>query len=208
MKTVKEGEASIHVPEPATATDLKDFGSREWITRVLTDYQTTFQPLENAGEKGKRFRDGEMAGWCIDNQKVLTDSANAESLKALVEFVVAQSGRTDLGKFDEQLAATGKEIFKGGAPLKSGSLSANCSDCHAMKAVGDAEPLSDGAGAGYPKLTGYGGREWLKAFVRAPGHADFYDSHNLMPAFVEKSLPESELNLLVDWMIGDYYQPK
>jgi mono/diheme cytochrome c family protein len=108
---------------------------------------------------------------------------------------------------DEQLAAAGKEIFKGGA-LKSGTLSANCSDCHAMKAAGDMESLGDGAGPGYPKLTGYAGRDWLKAFIRDPGHAEFYDQHNLMLSFTEKNLPEAELDLLVDWMIGEYYMPE
>lgn len=206
LKTVVENEKEIKVLEPATAADMKDFGSREWITKVLIDYDATFKPLENAGDKGKAILTGEMSSWCKDNQKALTDPANADGLKALVEFLTSQSGRADLGAFDEKLVAEGKEIFKGGA-LKSGTLSSSCIDCHAMKIAGESATLSDGAGAGYPTLTGYAGRDWLKAFLRDPAHANFYGDKNAMMIFDEKRLPEKELDLLVNWMTGDYYLP-
>ena len=191
--------------EPATAADLKNFGSRDWVKRVLTDYDKTFAPLKNAGEKGQRFLDGEMAGWCKENQAALSDAANTESVKALVEFLVAQGGRSDLGPFDEQLVAAGKDIFKGGA-LKAGTLTSSCTDCHAMKPSDGSESLGDGAGPGYPTLTGYAGRDWLKSFLRAPGHADFYGDNNIMLAFDSQRLSDEELDLLVHWMTGDYYR--
>jgi ubiquinol-cytochrome c reductase cytochrome b subunit len=206
LKTVEVDGKKTIVPEPDTAADLKDFGSREWVRRVLTEYGSTFKPLENAGEKGKRFLEGEMAGWCNDNQKLLSDPANAESLNSLVEFLAAQSGRTDGKMFDEKLVAAGKEIFKSGA-LTSGKLSSSCADCHAMQAAGDTQSLGDGAGPGYPKLTGYAGREWMKSFLRDPGHADFYGENNLMLAFDAKRLSDDELDLLVNWMTGQYYRP-
>jgi ubiquinol-cytochrome c reductase cytochrome b subunit len=205
LKTVETDGKKTKVPEPETAADLKDFGTREWITRVLTDYDTTFKPLENAGEKGKEFLQGDMANWCRENQKALTDPANSESLKGLVEFLAAQSGRTDQGEYDKGLVATGKAVFKSGA-LKSGTLSSSCVDCHAMKVDGDAESLSDGAGAGYPTLTGYAGRKWLKLFLRNPAHADFYGEKNTMMIFDEKRMSEKELDLLVNWMTGEYYR--
>lgn len=205
LKTVEKDGVKTIVEEPATAADLKDFGAREWVRRVLTDYDTTFAPLKNAGEKGTRFLEGEMAGWCKDNKAVLSDPANADSVNALVEFLAAQSGRTDQKAFDEKLVAAGKDIFKRGA-LKSGMLSSACTDCHAMKALGETESLGDGAGPGYPTLTGYAGRDWLKAFLRAPGHADFYGDNNLMLAFDAQRLSDEELDLLVNWMTGDYYR--
>lgn len=205
-ETLKDNQGRpITEDEVATAADLKDFGSRAWMTRVLTDYETTFAPLKNAGEKGQRFLDGEMAGWCKDNKAVLSDAANAESVKALVEFLTAQGGRTDLGPFDEKLVAAGKDIFKGGA-LKAGMLTSNCTDCHAMKPVGETDSLGDGAGSGYPTLTGYAGSNWLKLFLRAPGHADFYGDNNIMLAFDTLRLSDVELDLLVNWMTGDYYR--
>lgn len=206
LKTVEENGKVVKVLEPETAADLHDFGNREWIMHVLTDYDKTFKPLENAGDKGKKILAGEMSDWCKENQKVLTDPANAESLKALVEFVAAQGGRKDLGQFDEKLVADGREIFKGGA-LKSGSLSSSCVDCHGIKVVGEQTALSEGAGPGHPTLTGYAGEAWLKAFLRDPAHADFYGEENTMMIFDQKRLPDKELDLLVKWMVGDYYMP-
>ncbi len=209
-RKIKVGDDEKEIPEPATAADLKGFGSRAWITRVLTDYDNTFQPLENAGNKGKAILTGEMANWCKDNQKVLADPANAESLQALVEFLAAQSSRTDTDDkqpIDEKLVAAGKEIFKGGT-LKAGSLSSACADCHAMEVAGEAESLGEGAGPGYPKLTGYAGHVWLKAFLRNPGHADFYGDKNTMMVFDEKRMSEKEMDLLVNWMVGEYYWPE
>ena len=203
-KPVKGAHGNLSEEEPATAADLKDFGSRMWVRRVLTDYDKTFAPLKNAGEKGQRFLDGEMAGWCRENKAVLADPANADSVTALVEFLAAQSGRVDQEAFDAQLVATGKDIFKGGA-LKSGTLTSSCVDCHAMKALGETESLGDGAGLGYPTLTGYAGHDWLKRFLRTPGHADFYGDNNVMLAFDTLRLSEEELELLVKWMTGDYY---
>ena len=72
MKTVEENGVKKLIPEPATAADLKDFGNREWITRVLTDYDTTFKPLENAGDKGKAILTGEMS-----SRSNLPDSASS-----------------------------------------------------------------------------------------------------------------------------------
>lgn len=205
LKTVEKDGIKITEEEPATAADLKDFGSREWMKRVLTDYDKTFAPLANAGEKGQRFLDGEMAGWCKENKVVLADAANTESVNALVEFLTAQGGRLDMGSFDENLVAAGKEIFKGGA-LKSGMLSSSCTDCHAMKPIGATESLGDGAGPGYPTLTGYAGRAWLKSLLRTPGHADFYGDNNIMLAFDSQRLSDEDLDLLVNWMTGNYYR--
>ena len=196
---------SVSEEEPATAADLKGFGSREWVRRVLTDYDQTFAPLKNAGEKGQRFLDGEMAGWCRENKAVLSDPANSDSVKELVEFLAAQSGRADQGPFDEKLVVAGKGIFKGGA-LKSGTFNSSCVDCHAMIASNGPESLGDGAGPGYPTLTGYAGHDWLKRFLRTPGHADFYGDNNVMLAFDTLRLSEEELDLLVKWLTGDYYR--
>lgn len=206
MKDVDDGGHKKHqVEEPATAADLGQFGSRKWAENVLTNYAETFASLKNAGEKGAKFLDGEMAGWVKDNAETLKKPENAESLKALIEFLVSQSERADFQPFDESLVAKGKEIFTGGK-LANGSLTSNCSDCHALMPAGSAESLSEGAGAGYPSLTGYGGKRWLKDFIRNPAHDSFYGpEHNLMPAF-EGKLSDKELSLLTDWMTGEYFR--
>jgi ubiquinol-cytochrome c reductase cytochrome b subunit len=207
MKEVEESGHKTQVPEPATAADLYEFGSRKWVASVLTDYHSVFAPLANAGEKGDRFLKGEMADWAKSNAAELNKSENAESKEALIEFIVAQSERIDYGPYNPNLVATGKEIFKNGK-LSSGQLTSACTDCHALKPVGEAESLGDGAGAGYPTLTGYASKAWLKEFVLNPASDSFYGAdHNMMPAFHGK-LRESELDHLVDWFVGDYFHAK
>lgn len=204
MKEVEQDGKKVAVEEPATATDLGHFGSRDWVVKVLTEYPKTFAALDHAGEKGRRLLNGEMAGWSKDNAEVLTKSENSTSLASLVEFVVAQSGRKDLEPIDEKLVAAGQEIFKTGK-FSGGSLSAACADCHAMKPVGG-DSLGDGAGAGYPTLTGYASQAWLKSFINNPAHDSYYGGeHNAMPPF-EGKLTDKELNQLVDWMTGNYYR--
>lgn len=207
LKEFEENGQKKTIEEPPTAADLGHFGSREWVTSVLTDYHELFQPLKNNGERGDRFLTGEMAEWAKENAGTLKKPENADALKGLVEFVVSQSGRQDLGPFDPELVRAGKEVFRGGK-LPDGSLTANCSDCHALKPSDGSESLGDGAGAGYPTLTGYAGKEWLKEFVKDPAADSFYGTdHNLMPAFASKMTPK-ELDQLVDWLVGEYYKPK
>ena len=203
MKTIEEDGHKKQIEELATASDLGGFGTREWMTKVLKNYHETFEPLKNAGEKGVRFLNGEMANWSKDSAEALAKPENDQSVKALVEFIVAQSERTDLGTFDQELVAAGKEVFTSGK-LANGTVAA-CTDCHAMKMV-NGDSLSDGAGAGYPKLTGYGGKLWLKAFINDPASETFYGTdHNLMPGFDGK-LNGHDLGLLVDWMVGEYFR--
>ena len=187
----------------ATAADLGNFGSREWVRSVLVDYKNHFAALDNAtwnGEKvGPAFlEDGEMVAWSEENKEVLLQ--NEGDLAALVEFVVAQSGRVDLPSTNSELVARGREIFELGE-LSDGELTMSCIDCHSMHAVGDEEPLAEGGTA--PTLTGYGSAAWLKQFVSNPAASDFYADSNAMPAFEEKLAPE-ELELLVRWLTGDY----
>lgn len=196
------------MPEPATAADLGHFGSRDWVKHVLIDFPGVFAPLNSEmaktafGEKAERIFDGDMASWSKDSKAALTDPANADSLKALVEFVAAQSGRTDHGMFDAELVAKGREIFNTGT-LANGSVGA-CTDCHAMIPIGEAELLGS-TGTGAPTLTGYGSKVWLTKLLQNPGHEDYYGEKNAMPVFAT-TLSEKELALLVDWMVGDYYR--
>jgi ubiquinol-cytochrome c reductase cytochrome b subunit len=203
MKSTGEPGHSKQVEEPATAADLGKFGSSEWITGVLTNYSTTFAPLKNAGEKGPKFLEGEMAGWVADNSEVLKKPENSESLKALVEFLASQSDLKSPLQYDADLVKRGSEIFQKGE-LAQGTFSANCSDCHSMKSSDGAIIFGEGAGPGYPTLTGYAGKIWLTNFIKNPAHESLYGSErNIMPAF-EGKLNEHDLNLLVNWLVGDY----
>jgi ubiquinol-cytochrome c reductase cytochrome b subunit len=206
LVTETSGHDKVTKEVPATAADLGNFGSRDWLQAVLANYHEVFAPLKNASDQavGERFLAGDMASWSQENRAALADAANAEGVAALVEFLVQQSGRTDQGPVNAELAAKGQDVFSSGM-LVQGSLSSACTDCHTMQVAGQAEPLSSNPGAGVPTLTGYAGKEWLTRFLQNPGHDDFYGENNAMPAFAE-TMSERDLRLLVNWMTGDYYR--
>ncbi len=193
---------------PGQAPDLGGFGSREWTRRVLVDYHELFAPLKNLTmeEKniGERFLAGDMANWVTENKAVLSDPANADSLKGLVEFLVSQGERPADGPIDATLVAAGRAIFEKGT-LAQGALSSACVDCHGMHTRGEGEALSENSGTA-PTLTGYAGKAWLKRMILTPEHADLYGDNNAMAPFAGK-LSDRELDLLVDWMVGDFFQP-
>ena len=60
----------------------------------------------------------------------------------------------------------------------------------------------------FPILTGYAGQQWLKQFISDPqAHYAGPDGNNVMPGF-QGQLTDKELDLLVKWLTGDYYQSK
>lgn len=194
---------------PQTAADLGNFGTREWIRSVLTDYKNHFAALRNAswqGEPvGEEFLNGQMADWSATHTERLRNPVNQQSLAGLVEFVVAQSQRNDIPPPDNRLVSRGREIFESGE-LAEGTFDMTCIDCHALTPVGEDEQLGYKGAA--PLLTGYGGATWLKAFIADPGSEDYYGTTtNAMPAFGDQ-LTDEELELLVRWLVGDYYTAK
>lgn len=200
----------VRVKENATATDLGRFGSPEWIKAVLTDFKGTFAALENVKAKddptqmadtSKHFLEGDMAQWSASHANHWrADPKNEQALDDLVAFLHAQSQRRDSPKPTDEAVKRGRQIFETGK-LPVGAFESNCTECHALKPVGEEAVLGE-VGVG-PSLTNYAGARWLSEFLKNPGHEQFYGSNNVMPAFGER-LTEKELDLLVRWMVGDY----
>ena len=117
-----EGAAGdARVEAPATAADLGNFGSRDWVRAVLVDFKQQFQPLRNAADKkvGEDLLDnGEMADWSETNKAALNDPANKPSLDALVEFIASQSGRLPQTAEQKALVDPGRKIFETGAAVQ------------------------------------------------------------------------------------------
>jgi ubiquinol-cytochrome c reductase cytochrome b subunit len=206
--TAEQGSAgeSTRVDAPATAADLGDFGSREWIRSVLIDFKGHFANFKKAQDPKvaqELLDSSEMADWSETNKAILNDPANKESVAALVEFLAAQSARTDQPAPDKALVAKGQTIFETGKLAKD-KLSANCTDCHAIRPVGGTAVLGKEGSA--PLLTGYGGTDWLKRFISDPGRPENYGEHNHMPAF-KNQLSDREIDLVARWLAGDYYHP-
>ncbi|MEM7315166.1 MAG: cytochrome b N-terminal domain-containing protein, partial [Planctomycetota bacterium] len=189
-----------YVAAKPTAPDLGDLGSREWMRKILVDFESHFAPVRNAAWFGKEDgidpTDSEMNDWSGDRDEILSD-ANAESLKAIIEYMVSRAGRTDL-KPDPKLVELGQAVAIDGNWAAGGT---SCTDCH--DTMGDAfEDTGEGDGS-YPDIAEYLSEKWLKAFIRNPGSDQFYSDRNHMPAYAEK-MTDEELDLLVKWLRADY----
>lgn len=198
---------------PASAADLGNFGTKEWIRNVLIDYKTVFAPTENAKWKGKLVSDmflkGEMAEWSEASAEILKKEKNKKHVDALVEFLYAQSNREGALDSKSEVMELGKEVYDFGELSSEDEVFDNgaCVDCHTLIARDGSKLKSQGEG---PTLTGYASKEWLISFLKNPSaeeHYGYSEDRNAMPAF-EEQLSEKEIDLIVRWMMGDYFKPK
>jgi ubiquinol-cytochrome c reductase cytochrome b subunit len=214
---VKDAEGvTSSVDAKPMAADLGNFGSREWMKSIITDYPNHFAPLKNAAwyaeakqqaDAGEEVAfidpdDGEMAGWSKEYGKMLLEPENKEALDAIVEYFVGNAIQADADdrqfqpeEYDEALAKKGEEILDQGMNSEGVLADASCFGCHAK--------TTEDEGGGYPTLVNYGSKEWLKSFLADPGNARHYGDKNRMPKF-EGRFTDQELDLLVRWMRKDY----
>ncbi len=200
-------DGTARVPEtPGTASDLGNFGTREWIRGFIVDPAGPkhFGPTINGAFQGKpidkQFVEGEMANWAKDNIPQMTE----REINGVVEFLLAQSKRTDIPPADPELVKIGKEFFKNGSKKADGSVNAvACSTCHGIEV--DGEVIGD-LNSGYPRFTGYASEEWLRDFLLNPGAAHHYGDRNAMPSYKER-VSEHDLDILLRWMRHRWYEP-
>lgn len=184
-----------------TAPNLYGFASRVWIARVL-DPAGIASPDMFGNTKHGRLEDGKpYSGGMIEYVKdTLPDLKKEHDLNKLIAALSAEAQLPDQAELDKAEAATitqGKALF----------ASFTCTDCHKYGDEGDLGTA--------PDLTGYGSREWLKAFVTDPTHERFYGENNdRMPAFAKdpkntksNKLSPRELDMVIDWMRRDW-KPK
>ena len=147
----------------------------------------------------------EMAAWYGDEDalKALQSDANKKDLDALVEYLISLSGRKDI-EFDAAKVKRGKDVF--GGEWKKGTI-AGCNECHMNPNLKGFVVVPDPDAFSYPDLSGLYGEKWLKDFLCNPARNQHYGARNRMPAFAAK-MTDRELDLLVKWMIRDYYKTK
>jgi len=177
------------VPEPASAPDLKDFGSRAWLAGLL-DPAKVDGPVYYGGTK---FKEGKMAKFV--KQKVAKyDDAKRTGLQKVIAAVSAEAQLPLQSAEDQRDAA----ILEEGRSLLRSDFS--CTDCHAFR-----KPDED---ATAPDLTGWGSREWIMGIISDPAHDRFYGKRNdRMPAFLATGqLDARSIGLLADWLRGDWYR--
>jgi ubiquinol-cytochrome c reductase cytochrome b subunit len=175
--------------DPQSASDLKGFGSREWVSGLLDP--TRISTTNYFG--GTKFHDGKMVKF------VQKKAANfsPEQKESLQKVIVAISAEAQL---KSQIAADQRDaaIIEEGRTLLQNET--KCTDCHRFRNK-DEEATA-------PDLTGYGSRKWLIDFVSNPAHPDFYGERNdRMPAFGAKQvLTEQSIGMIADWLRGTWYE--
>jgi ubiquinol-cytochrome c reductase cytochrome b subunit len=190
------------VVEHPTASNLWGIGTRAWIRGILDPHQIS----------GPRYfgnttlKDGDMISWVEDTFDTdatadLDDDERAKLREKVenVAFALAAEAGQNVGKIadlDERVAAGRTAIVE----------EFSCVDCHKFH--------DDGELGLAPDLTGYASAEWLRAFISDPEHERFYpDTNDRMPAFAASDDPAAnrlspaELDLLVAWLRGEWYEP-
>lgn len=191
----------ILATEPS-APNLYGFATRAWISGLLDPEQ-----IGGVHYFGRtKAADGEM----VSSVRNLFDSAQdgdakaalGSQLRQVALALAAESARPDE---QDQIEANPSSIAEG-SRLMTGTL--GCTDCHRFHDKGELGSA--------PDLTGYGSRRWLLGMIGNPEHEQFYSGRNdRMPAFLSDAtdpgrnlLTEQELQLLVDWLRGDWIATK
>lgn len=198
-KEVQEMQGDKLVASIATATDLGNFGSREWVTAVIKNFGKHIEPTTHARFDGQEIKDrftaGDMATWSKENGSEL----KPDDLSAIVEFIVDQSGTAN-PPTNPELVKQGREFFANG----NDQIQESCGTCHKLQPRGEMKALGGGSEA--PDLTGYGSEQWLSSFISNPGDKRHYGKKNAMPDFADR-LSDQERKLLIDWMQHKWYEP-
>jgi ubiquinol-cytochrome c reductase cytochrome b subunit len=179
------------VTEPASAPDLKGFGSREWLAGLL-------DPAKVDGPEyfgGTRFKEGKMVRYVKNKVAKYTPEQKA-SLQKVIAAVSAEAGLPNQAALDARDTA----LIQEGRELARGDMS--CTDCHQFRKPDDE--------ATAPDLTGWGSREWLIGIISNPAHERFYGKRNdRMPAFAETGqMDAAAIGMVADWLRGDWYVEK
>lgn len=186
-------------PSPATASDLKGFGSEEWISRMLnnpghedffgkTDLDTMSGYIENSYDLAN-MNDKDFEQYVADEpdaeeKKNLQQRRKQQKadLQLLAQWLASHPGRASAD-------AKNADWYKAGQAL----FDRKCQRCHGLEGK---EPRSERSAG--PDLTGYGDQEWIRKMIMSPHAANRYGLDNTMPAFRPLEGPTGELTLQ-DW---------
>jgi ubiquinol-cytochrome c reductase cytochrome b subunit len=176
--------------DPASASDLKGFASRAWLTGLLDP--------EKVGTTnyfgGTKFHDGKMVKF-VKKQIAAYSPEDKVKLQKVVAAVSAEAQLKSQLQEDHQ----DNGLIEEGKKLLASDM--RCTDCHQFHKKDE--------DATAPDLTGYGSRRWLISFINNPAHPDLYGERNdRMPAFGgDQILSEDAIGLIADWLRGSWYEP-
>jgi ubiquinol-cytochrome c reductase cytochrome b subunit len=175
---------------PQSASDLKGFATREWLTGLLDPEKITttnyFGATAHRDGKMQKFVKKDIASYTPEQKEKLRSAIIALSAEAQLKSQLAADQR-DAALIEQGRAAIQNDL--------------RCTDCHQFHKKDE--------DATAPDLTGYGSRRWLNSFINNPAHGDFYGEHNdRMQAFgASQILTEQQIALIADWLRGSWYEP-
>jgi ubiquinol-cytochrome c reductase cytochrome b subunit len=178
------------VKDAQSASDLKGFGSREWLAGLLDP-----DKIDGTNYFGAtKFKTGKMVKFVKKDVANYTPEQKTELLN-IIATVSAEAGlnsQTNIDRRDATIIAGGKGLMD----------DLRCTECHKFH--------NDDADATAPELTGYGSKEWLVKFLTNPGHPAFYGERNdRMPAFGQKQiLSPQAIGMIADWLRCEWYEPE
>ncbi|RPI80056.1 MAG: cytochrome c, partial [Planctomycetaceae bacterium] len=182
---------------------------RDWIKGFIVDPAGPkyFGPTTGGSYNGQpvadRFVNGAMSVWAKEHAGKMTQN----EIAAVVEFLLSQGDRTDLGPVDTELAEKGREVFESGSldPNAEGAEERACLQCHEMVIAG--APLGSAGMSPAPELTQYGSEAWLRDFLLNPDARHHYGSRNAMPSYKDR-MSRDEFDVLVKWLRRQWLEPR
>jgi ubiquinol-cytochrome c reductase cytochrome b subunit len=197
-----EAGQEIKATDPS-ASNLWGFGSADWVRGIL-------DPKQIAGPHffgNTKFKEGDMVLWVQDTfgpgaTADLSEEERASQRRKVEDVALALAA--EAGQIREKLPDLDDRIAAGKTAIVDGF---SCVDCHKFH--------DDGVLGIAPDLTGYASAEWLRGIISDPTHERFYpDTNDRMPAFAASDDPAAnrlspqELDLLVAWLRGEWYEPQ
>jgi ubiquinol-cytochrome c reductase cytochrome b subunit len=184
--------------ETPSAPDLSGYPSQRWLEGFLDPKQIAgpkyFGNCALSGKTGDKSKSSTMVTFVKGNLKELRKEIEPEDFRALVTLLPPDGKRSpDDAKKREKLKPLLEEF--------------TCTDCHHYDGQGKLGKA--------PDLTGWGSRPWLIGIISNPADERFYGAKNdRMPAYAktpderaENTLGPRQLEILADWLYGDWYEP-
>jgi ubiquinol-cytochrome c reductase cytochrome b subunit len=166
-----------------TASDLSQFGSREWLEGLLKDPKAKSHFGTVTALTG-------MVEWKKNSK--LTPKQRDDVIDFVASFAKIPADVTT----EEWLNSPGVSDHLGLPPFQK-----ECGSCHVV------EGLSEGGTRDAPNLFAWGSPRWFARMTRKPGAADKYgylDAKDQMPAFGDDQLSANDMDMIIRFLKNDY----
>lgn len=183
----------------ASAANLYGFGTAAWMRGLL-------DPAEVSGPAyfgNTAHSDDDMVSF-VTQDLTDRDTWKLEDIEAVVVAMSAESGLRPQQTAADAKATEAALIAKGRALVSDVE---RCGSCHTFHDNGTKLGSA-------PDITGWGSRSWLVGIITDPTHKQFYgDTNDRMPSFGKADpgsvpiLSTQQIELVVDWLRGDWYRP-